>query len=85
MVHGFEGVVFEDFLPNFIPEIFLRVQLRGIRWEEVERDIGGDYEIVAVMIGGTVQKQQDMLSAYFLAKISRKILKHSVSDAGMIR
>ena len=40
VVHGFEGVVFEDFLPNFVPEIFLRVQLRGIRWEEVERDIG---------------------------------------------
>jgi hypothetical protein len=30
LVHGFEGVVFEDFLANLVPEIFLRVELRRV-------------------------------------------------------
>ena len=34
LVHGFERVVFEDFFANLIPDVFLRVQLRGIRWEQ---------------------------------------------------
>jgi hypothetical protein len=38
-----------------------------------------------MMIAGSVYKQQDELPGYFLANVSRKIWKHSVSGAGMIR
>ena len=58
VVHGFEGIVLEYFLTNFIPEVFLRVQLRRVRWEEMQNDIGGDLEFVAVVIAGSVHKKQ---------------------------
>src|SRR5262249_18399066 len=42
--HGFESVVLEDFLANLVPQIFLRVEFRGVRGEEMQHDVGGDYE-----------------------------------------
>jgi bifunctional non-homologous end joining protein LigD len=29
-IHGFEGVVLEDFFADFIPDVFLRIEFRGI-------------------------------------------------------
>jgi hypothetical protein len=33
-VDGFESIVLEDFLTDFIPQIFLRVELRRVRRQE---------------------------------------------------
>jgi hypothetical protein len=38
-VDGFEGVILEDFLADFIPEIFLGVELWRIGRQEEQRDI----------------------------------------------
>jgi hypothetical protein len=51
-VHGLEGVVLEDFLRNFVPQIFQGVELRRISWEHVEYDIVGNLEILALVIVG---------------------------------
>ena len=51
----------------------------------MHHDIGGNYKLIAAVISGTIHKQQDELPGYFLAKVFRKIWKHSVSGAGMIR
>src|SRR5260370_21956540 len=39
-VDGFEGVVLEDFLADFIPEIFLRVELCRLGRQEEQRAQG---------------------------------------------
>jgi hypothetical protein len=69
------GVVLEYFLPNFVPEIFLRVQLWRVRGEEMQDDIGGDLEFVAVVIAGSVDKKQDEVPGIFLRQGLQKNLK----------
>jgi hypothetical protein len=49
------------FFANFVPQIFLRIQLGGIRWERMQHDIGRDLKFLALMIAGTVYEQQDEL------------------------
>jgi hypothetical protein len=53
-VHGFEGEVLEYLFADFVPEVLLRVQLRGIGWQEQERDVVGDRKQAALMVGGFV-------------------------------
>jgi len=45
----------------------------------MQHDINGDHEFVAVMIAGAVHNRRMKCLGYFLAKVSRKIWKHSVS------
>ena len=85
VVHGFEGIIFEYFFPNFVPQIFLRVQLRRVRGEEMQDDIGGDLEFVAVVIAGSVHKKQDEVPGIFLRQGLQKNLKEFRIGAGMIR
>jgi hypothetical protein len=56
-------VVLENFLADFVPQIFLRVQLGRIRPEQMQHDIVGDFEFIAMMIADTVHEQQDKLPA----------------------
>ncbi len=37
-IHRLEDVVLEDFLTNFIPEVFLRIEFRGIGRKIQQRD-----------------------------------------------
>src|SRR5208282_1976487 len=60
-VDGFERVVFEYFLADFIPEIFLRIEFRGIGRKVQERDVGGNGEVAAAMVGSAVENQKDVL------------------------
>ena len=46
-VDGFEGIVFEDFLADFVPQIFLRVELWRVGRQEEQRDIVGKHEVAA--------------------------------------
>ncbi len=64
-VDRFEGVVLEDFLANFIPEILLRVELRRIGRQEQQCDIVGKRKVAAAMVGGAVENQEDVLPGKF--------------------
>jgi hypothetical protein len=64
-VDGFEGVVLEEFLTDFIPEIFLRVELWRIGRQEEQRDVIGKRELFAAMVGGAVENQEDILPGKF--------------------
>ena len=64
-VDGFEGVVLEDFLADFIPEIFLGVELWRIGRQEEQRDIIGKREVAAAMVGGAVENQENILPGKF--------------------
>ena len=44
-------MVIEDFLTDFIPEIFLRVEFGRIGWKIQERDVGGDDKVAAAVVG----------------------------------
>ena len=64
-VDGFEGVVLEDFLADFIPEIFLGVELWRIGRQEEQRDIIGKREVATAMVGGAVENQENILPGKF--------------------
>src|SRR5260370_1968399 len=72
VVDGFESVVLEDCFPYLVPQIFLRVQVGGIGWEKMQHDIGRDLEPVAMMIAGTIHKQQDELPGALLGQWGQK-------------
>ncbi len=48
---GFEGAVLEDFLADFIPEIFFRVEFWRVRRQEESRDIARKHEVASAMVG----------------------------------
>jgi hypothetical protein len=64
-VDGFEGVVLEDFLADFIPEILLGVELWQIGRREEQRDIVGERESAAAMVWGAVDNQKNILLGNF--------------------
>ena len=57
----FEGVILEDFLADFIPEVLLWVEFWRVGRQEEQRDIVGKCEITAAMIGRAVENQEDIL------------------------
>src|SRR5437899_11667912 len=57
------------------PRGAVQVQLRGIGWEKMQHDIGRNLELVAMMIAGTIHKQQDELSWIFLGQCGQKNLE----------
>src|SRR5258707_2938641 len=59
LLHGLEGVVLEYFLPNLVPQIFLRGQLGRIGREKMQHDVGGYVDIVAYMCACTILELQD--------------------------
>lgn len=65
-VDGFEGIILEDFLADFIPEIFLRVELWRIGRQEEQRDIVWKHEVAAAMVGGAVEHQENILPGKLL-------------------
>ena len=79
-VDGFEGVVLEDFLADFIPEIFLGVELWRIGRQEEQRDIVGKREVAAAMIGGAIENQENILPG----KLSREDIEERL-EAGRVR
>ena len=63
MAHGLKGI--EDpvgtiFLPEFVPENFHRIQLRGIGRQKLQRDIGRYGQIPGLVGTGLVHHQEDM-------------------------
>jgi hypothetical protein len=46
---------------SFIPEIFLRIELWRVRWQEEQRDVVGNREVSATMVGGAIENQQDVV------------------------
>jgi hypothetical protein len=74
----------ENLLANLVPEIFLRVELRRVGWQEGQLDVSGDHQIAAAVIACTIDEHQMYCLANFLAEASRKIWTHSVSAVGMI-
>ena len=92
-IDGFESVVPEDFLADFIPESFLRVELRRI--EPALAKAGGGRNSSAMFLG-TARSPQRWLGApsrnrrmsclaNFRESTSRNASKHAVFEAGMIR
>jgi hypothetical protein len=84
-IDGFEGVILEDFLADFIPEILFWIEFRRV---------GGKNS--SVMLSGTARSPQRWLGAPSRTKrISclanlrdrtlRKHWKHAVFEVGMIR
>src|SRR4249919_4149132 len=67
-VHRFERIVFEDFFTDFIPQVFLRIELRRIRREIQEHDVVGNDKVAAAVVGGTVENQQNVVAS----KLARK-------------
>ena len=62
-VHRFERIVFEDFFTDFIPQVFLRIELRRIRRKIQEHDVVGNDKVAAAVVGGTVENQQNVLAS----------------------
>jgi len=62
-VHRFERIVFEDFFTDFIPQVFLRIELRRIRREIQEHDVVRNDKVAAAVVGGTVENQQNVLAS----------------------
>src|SRR5215813_2328294 len=60
-IDGLEGIVLEEFLADFIPEVFLWIELWRVGWQEEQRDVGGNREISATMVGSAIENQQDVL------------------------
>ena len=90
-VDGFEGVVLEDFLADFIPEIFLRIEFWCIGRQEQQRDVVGNREAAASMVGGAVENQQDILPGKSsrqdideALKACRIRCRHDQIDAGTV-
>ncbi len=61
-LHGFEGMVFEDFLADFVPDIFLGIQLRRVRRQKKKLDIARHDQIAIPMVGCAVEHQQNVVS-----------------------
>src|SRR5262249_50736683 len=60
-IDGLEGIVLEEFLADFIPEVFLWIELWRVGWQEEQRDVGGNREVSATMVGSAIENQQDVL------------------------
>jgi hypothetical protein len=60
-VDGFERIVLEDFLADFVPKIFLRIEFRRIGRKIQERDVARNGEIAGAMVGSAVENQKDVL------------------------
>jgi hypothetical protein len=92
-VHGFESIVLEYFFPHFIPDIFLRVQLGRVRWEEMQNYISGDLKFVSAVVAGSVHNKQDQLLGIFLRQGLQKNLEafgigrrhHQVDASSVLR
>ena len=61
-VDGFQRVILEDFLADFIPEIFLWIKFGRIRWKVQELDIVGKGQLATAMVGRAVENQKDVLA-----------------------
>ena len=80
-VHGFESIVLEYFLPHFIPDIFLRVQLGRVRWEEMQNYISGDLKFVSAVVAGSVHNKQKNLEAFGIGRRHHQVDASSVLRA----
>ena len=79
------------FLSNFVPDIFLRVQLRRIRREWLQNDVSRDFEFVTVVIAGSVHNKQYEILGIFLRHGLHKNLeafgvgrRHDQKDASSV-
>jgi hypothetical protein len=54
LVHGFGGVVFEDFLPDLIPNVLLRIELGRMRRQPGQGDVRGNCKLAALMVARPV-------------------------------
>ena len=87
-VHGidrFKGIILEDLLADFVPEIFLRIEFRRIGWKTQERDVVGNGELAGAMVGSAVDNRRMSGRANLRASTSRNAWKHAVFEVGMIR
>lgn len=64
--HGFECAILEDFLANFVPEIFFGVELGPIGRKKQQRDLAGNDEVAIAVIERAVEYQQNVLMGDFL-------------------
>ena len=48
-------------LPEFVPEVFLRIQFRGIRWQEQQAQIVGQAEVFAFVPAGAIKDHDDVV------------------------
>ena len=60
---GFERIVFEDLLTNFVPNIFLRIELRRIGRKVQQRDVVRNDQHAAPMVGSPIEHEKDILSS----------------------
>jgi hypothetical protein len=63
-VDGFEGIVLEDFLADFIPDIFIRVEFRQRRpscrpWAALGSKPSSGYGWLAVEAGGASSREAE--------------------------
>ena len=84
-IHGFEGVVLEDFFAEFIPEVFLRIEFRGIGRKIQERYVVRNGKVAAAMLGAPSSTSKMSCRANLRASVWRKAWKHAVFEVGMIR
>ena len=83
-VDGFERIVLEDFLADFVPEILLRIEVRRVGRKIQERDVVGNGKVAGAMVGSSRTGGMSC-QANLRASTSRKAWKHSVFEVGMIR
>src|SRR5258708_5287347 len=73
-INGFESVVFEDFLADFIPEILLWIEFWRVGRQEQQRNVVWNREIAAAMVWSSIEDQQDVLPG----KSSRQDVKEAL-------
>jgi hypothetical protein len=79
-VDGFEGIVLEDLLTDFIPEVFLRIEFRRVRRQEQHCDIARNREVAAAMVGSSIEDQEDILPD----KPSRQDIEEALEARGFL-
>jgi hypothetical protein len=58
---GFKSVVLEDFLADFVPEIFLWIEFWRVGRQEQQCDVARNREVTTAVVGGSIEDQEDIL------------------------
>ena len=60
-VNTVEDTIMEMLFSDLVPEVFLGVQLRGIRWQEEQAQIVGQLKLLAFVPAGPIENHDDVV------------------------
>src|ERR1700752_3369324 len=89
--HGFEDVVLENLLADFVPQIFLRIEFRRVGRQKQQGDVFRNNQLATAVVGSAVEHQQYILPGEPSRqrieedlKAGRVRCRHNEIDAGSI-